>query len=137
MGIVTDESVVECVRLDVWLDVSCLFKTRAEAQRACKGGKVTIKGVAAKAHRDIRVGDELQITRGMGRRQVVVVRHLADIHVARTAARELYDDRTPAPSPQQQEARQLDRLLRAAHAPPVHRPDRRHRRDLRRLKEGG
>ena len=30
----------EAVRLDVWLDVACLFKTRSEAQRACKLGKV-------------------------------------------------------------------------------------------------
>ena len=33
------------VRLDVWLDVACLFKTRAEAQRACRGGKVEVGGV--------------------------------------------------------------------------------------------
>ena len=28
------------LRLDVWLDVACLCKTRSEAQRAVKGGKV-------------------------------------------------------------------------------------------------
>ena len=27
-------------RLDVWLDVASLFKTRTEAQKACRGGKV-------------------------------------------------------------------------------------------------
>ena len=30
------------VRLDVWLDVSCLFRTRSEAQRACRNGKVDV-----------------------------------------------------------------------------------------------
>ena len=32
------------VRLDVWLDVACLYRTRSEAQRACVGGKVEVNG---------------------------------------------------------------------------------------------
>ncbi|WP_369015578.1 S4 domain-containing protein, partial [Escherichia coli] len=51
------------VRLDVWLDVACLFKTRSEAQRECKVGRVTVNGVVAKPHRELRVGDELVISR--------------------------------------------------------------------------
>ena len=39
------------VRLDVWLDVACLFKTRSEAQKACRGGKVEVNGQSAKPHR--------------------------------------------------------------------------------------
>ncbi len=127
---------MDAVRLDVWLDVSCLFKTRSEAQRACKGGKVVISGVAAKPHRDVRVGDELRITRPLGRKQTVVVRSLTDVHIAKAAARELYEDRTPPPSPQEVEARRLERIFRATVTPPG-RPDRRQRRDLRRLKERG
>jgi len=126
---------MDSVRLDVWLDVSCLFKTRSEAQRACKGGKVVINGVAAKPHRDVRVGDELHITRPLGRKQTVVVRALTDVHIARAAARELYEDRTPPPSPVEVEARRLERLFRATNAP-AGRPDRNQRRDLRKLKEG-
>jgi predicted rRNA methylase YqxC with S4 and FtsJ domains len=41
----------ESVRLDVWLDVACLFKTRSEAKRACEGGKVEVNGENAKPHR--------------------------------------------------------------------------------------
>lgn len=127
---------MDSIRLDVWLDVACLFKTRSEAQRACKGGKVTIAGVSAKPHRDVRVGDELHITRPLGRKQTVVVRGLAGVHVPKEAARELYEDRTPAPSPAEQEARRLERLFRATSGP-AHRPDRRQRRDLRKRKEDG
>jgi ribosome-associated heat shock protein Hsp15 len=126
---------MEAVRLDVWLDVSCLFKTRSEAQRACKGGKVVINGVAAKPHRDVRVGDELHITRPLGRKQVVIVRGLIDVHIAKAAARELYEDRTPPPSPLEVEARRIERLFRATVAP-AGRPDRNARRQLRRRKEG-
>ena len=34
----------DTIRLDVWLDVACLFKTRSEAKRACEGGKIEVLG---------------------------------------------------------------------------------------------
>jgi ribosome-associated heat shock protein Hsp15 len=123
----------ESVRLDVWLDVACLFKTRSEAQRECKVGRVVVNGVVAKPHRDVRVGDELVITRPGGRKQIVVVRGLADTHIAKAAARELYEDRTPAPTPEEVEARRLERLFRATHKP-VQRLDRRSQRTVAKRK---
>lgn len=104
----------DTVRLDVWLDVACLFKTRSEAQRECKVGRVTVNGIIAKPHRDIRAGDELVIARGGGRKQTLVVRAIADRHIARALARKLYDDRTPPPTPEELEERRVERLLRAA-----------------------
>ena len=125
---------MESVRLDVWLDVACLFKTRSEAQAACKGGKVAVNGQAAKPNRLIRTGDELQITRPQGRRQRLAIRGLADRHVARSDARQLYEDLTPPPTPQEIEVRRMERLYRAAMTPP-RAPDKRARRALRDLKE--
>jgi ribosome-associated heat shock protein Hsp15 len=123
------------VRLDVWLDVACLYKTRAEAQKACNGGKVEVNGHAAKAHRPVHVGDELRMTRTEGRRQVVVVRALTDRHVPKTEARALYEDRTPPPTPEEIERRQLDRAFRQSFgARPTRAPDKRERRALRKLK---
>jgi ribosome-associated heat shock protein Hsp15 len=123
------------VRLDTWLDVACLFKTRSEAQKACKLGKVIVNGVAAKPHRDVKVGDELEIHRPMGRKQLITVQGLAETHVARAEARLLYEDRTPKPTAEEIEMRRLERLYRAAATPPS-RPDRDLRRTLRRLKRG-
>ena len=123
------------VRLDVWLDVACLFKTRSEAQQACKGGKVEVNGQTAKPHREIKAGDELRLTRPLGKRQIIVVRSLIDRHVPRAAARDLYDDLTPPPTPEEVEARRIERLLRAvSRAHPPKAPDKRQRRALRRLK---
>jgi ribosome-associated heat shock protein Hsp15 len=126
------------VRLDIWLDVSCLFKTRSEAQKACKGGKVDVNGQAAKPHREIRPGDEIQITRRFGHRQTIVVRELADKHLAKSEARTLYEDLTPQPTPEEVELRRIARLaapfVRPASAGA---PDRRERRALRRLKGRG
>ena len=121
------------VRLDVWLDVACLFKTRSEAQKACKGGKLEVNRQPAKPNRLVRVGDEIDISRPFGRKQRVVVRALADRHVARALARELYEDLTPAPSAEEIEMRRMERLYRAAMTPP-HAPDKRQRRALRKLK---
>jgi ribosome-associated heat shock protein Hsp15 len=123
------------VRLDVWLDVACLFRTRSEAQKACKGGKVEVSGQTAKPHREIRVGDEIRITRPAGRRQTIVVRGLAERHVPRTLARELYTDTTPPLSAEEIELRRLERVFRASTQPhPGRSPDKRQRRALRRLR---
>ncbi len=109
----------ESVRLDVWLDVACLFKTRSEAKRACEGGKVEVNGEHAKPHRMLREGDRIRISRGFGRNQDVVVRIVLDQHVKKSEARALYDDHTPKPTPEEIEARRVERTYRAAAGPPV------------------
>jgi ribosome-associated heat shock protein Hsp15 len=121
------------VRLDVWLDVACLFKTRSEAQKACKAGKIEINNVPAKPNRHVRIGDELEIRRPFGRIQRITIRALADRHVAKAEARLLYEDRTPPPTAEEIEARRLERMYRAAVTPPQA-PDKRERRTLRKLR---
>jgi ribosome-associated heat shock protein Hsp15 len=126
------------VRLDVWLDVACLFRTRSEAQKACKGGKVDVNGVSARPHRLVKAGDEIVITRRSPRRQHLIVRALADRHIPKADARALYEDVTPPPSSEELELLRMERLarpfLRAATAGA---PDRRERRRLREIKERG
>ena len=53
---------METQRLDVWLDIACLFRTRSEAQKACKIGRVDVNGQPAKPHREIKTGDEIVIS---------------------------------------------------------------------------
>jgi ribosome-associated heat shock protein Hsp15 len=127
--------VSESIRLDIWLDVACLFKTRSEAKRACEGGKVEVNGDPAKPNRNVREGDRIRISRGAGRFQDVIVRIILAQHVKKTDARALYDDVTPTPSPQEVEMRRQERAYRAA-AAAAGTPDRRRRRQIRRLKEG-
>jgi ribosome-associated heat shock protein Hsp15 len=122
------------VRLDVWLDVACLFPTRSRAKAACEGGKVDVNGQRARAHREVRPGDRVTVAVGDGRRRELVVRGLADRSIPRAEARLLYEDVTPPPRPEVIEARRLDRLL--APRGDSGRPDRRDRRDRIRLKKG-
>ena len=120
------------MRLDAWLDVACLFKTRSEAQKACRLGKVSVNGAPAKAHRELKAGDELVIARPLGRRQLVTVVALAETHIPKAEARQLYEDRTPPPTPEEIEARRIERLYRASAASAA-RPSRDDRRARRRL----
>ena len=96
-------------------------------------GRVAVNGAAAKPHRDVRVGDELEISRPLGRKQLVVVKSVTDKHLPKAEARELYEDRTPAPSPEEVEMRRMERLFKATTLPRS-KPDRRKRQDLRRLR---
>jgi ribosome-associated heat shock protein Hsp15 len=126
------------MRLDLWLDVACLCRTRSEAKRACEGGKVDVNGQAAKPHREINPGDEIELTRPFGRRQKVIVRGVAEQHLPKAEARRLYDDVTPKPSPEEVELRRLARMAAPFTRPAsAGAPDRRERRALRRLKERG
>jgi ribosome-associated heat shock protein Hsp15 len=121
------------VRLDVWLDVACLFKTRSEAQKELKAGRISVNRQSVKPHRLIRVGDEIEIGRPLGRKQRIRVVGLAEQHLARAEARKLYEDLTPAPSPEEIEARRLARIFHASVTPP-NSPDKRQRRALRKLR---
>jgi len=121
------------VRLDVWLDVACLYRTRSEAQRACQGGKVTVNGQTCKSHRQLKVGDELRLSRPFGRKQSVTVAALAERHVPKAEARLLYTDTTPPLSEEEKEVRRLERIYRAG-MQRSHTPDKRERRALRKLK---
>ena len=126
------------VRLDVFLDVACLFKTRSEAQRAIKGGKVDVNGENAKPQKGVKVGDVLDITRPLGKRQRVIVQGLEENHIAKAEARKLYEDVTPPPSPAEQQMLDLIKLASPKRrSPDLGSPDRDERRRLRREKEWG
>jgi len=118
-------------RLDSWLDVSCLFKTRSAAAQACNGGKVEVEGLRGKAHKLIRPGDRVEIALAWGRKKIVRVLATSENSLAKAEARKLYEDLTPAPSPEEIEARRYERLSRPVH---TGRPDSRERRSLRKLK---
>jgi ribosome-associated heat shock protein Hsp15 len=126
----------DSVRLDIWLDVACLFKTRSQAQTACKRGRVEVNGDHGKPHRAVRPGDTIRIKLPGGRRRIIEVVELESTNVPKARARELYIDHTPPPSPEEIELRKMQRLStppRRARGSGA--PKKRERRDLRRLKE--
>ena len=49
------------VRIDKWLWAVRLYKTRSLATEECGKGRVMIDGMPAKASREVKIGDKIQI----------------------------------------------------------------------------
>lgn len=111
-----------------------MFKTRSQATRACTLSRVRVDGQVAKPHRALTVGDRVEIDRGEGWTQVVVVRELKDKPVRKAEAAELYADESP-PRPR---LTPVERLMKR---PPVQRergkgrPTKKERRQIERWRE--
>jgi ribosome-associated heat shock protein Hsp15 len=121
------------VRLDVFLDVACIYPTRTQAKEACEGGKVDLNGSAAKPHRTVKPGDTLKVT-VPGRRRTLVVKAVAERHVPKAQARTLYEETTPELTPEQREAQRLERLLAPRRDPGGGKLSRRERDERGRLR---
>ncbi len=61
------------MRLDKFLKVSRLIKRRTVANEACDGGRVSVNGTVAKASREIKPGDILEIRFGARTTRVEVL----------------------------------------------------------------
>jgi ribosome-associated heat shock protein Hsp15 len=79
------------MRIDKWLWTARLFRTRAMATDAVRGGRVHVNGAAVKPSREVAAGDTLEITLGWARR-TVVVRGEAERRVSAAEAAGLYEE---------------------------------------------
>ncbi len=61
------------MRLDKYLKVSRLIKRRTVANEACDGGRVLVNGAPAKASREVKPGDVIEIRFGARTVKVEVV----------------------------------------------------------------
>jgi ribosome-associated heat shock protein Hsp15 len=101
------------VRLDKWLQVARVYKTRTQATRGCTLGKVQVNGERAKPHRHLHLDDRVEIDLGDWQR-ILIVRELRDRPVAKAEAAKLYEDLS-GPRPK------LDAIDRAMRGPGVRR----------------
>lgn len=123
----------ESVRIDRWLLAARVYKTRSLCAEACAGGKVEVNDHTASAHKLVRVGDRVAATTVAGRRQLVV-RALGLRRLSAPDARELYEDVTPPPTPEELERRRY--AMPEFRDPGAGRPTKRDRRDIQRLRRG-
>ncbi|MBN9657760.1 MAG: RNA-binding S4 domain-containing protein [Acidobacteria bacterium] len=77
------------VRMDKWLWAARFFKTRALASKACELGRILSNGQTAKAAREVKLGDMLQITNDSGDFQVEVLA-LSEMRGPAAVAQTLY-----------------------------------------------
>jgi len=119
------------VRMDKWLWAARFFKTRSLASRACELGRIQSNGQPAKASREVRTGDLVQVKNDSGDFQVRVLA-LSEMRgpapVAQTLYRETEESRElrvrmaderkemapfealPAGKPSKRDRRRIDRF---------------------------
>jgi ribosome-associated heat shock protein Hsp15 len=118
---------LETTRVDRWLWAVRLFKSRAAATEACRGGHVRVNGNPAKAATTVRVGDRVS-ARAHGRERILEVVQVIDRRVGAPIAAECVVDHSPPPPPRDlsQPAFMRD--------PATGRPTKKERRDLDRFR---
>ena len=77
------------VRLDKWLKIARIFKTRTQASHACEGGHVKVNGAVAKSAKTIKAGDKLTVKHHNRYRELEVL-EIAYKSISAKEARELY-----------------------------------------------
>jgi len=109
-------------RVDRWLWAVRIYKTRADATDACKGGHVSVNGRSAKPATLIAPGSRVEAYAHQ-RRRIVEVTEVIDKRVGPAVAAGCYLDHTP-PEPERDRTRVADRERGSG------RPTKRERRQL-------
>jgi ribosome-associated heat shock protein Hsp15 len=95
-------------RIDQWLWAARLFKTRTQANQACRGNRVLVAGKAVKPAHPLQPGEVVCVKQPPVLRQYLV-KSLAVKRVSAVLARELVEEITPAGD--------LEKLALARHDP--------------------
>lgn len=119
-------------RLDKWLWHVRLFKTRSLAAQAVGGGKVKVDGERVKPAHAVRVGQRVAVTLG-DRAVEMEVLALPPRRGPAPEAQACYAE-TAASQERSARHREARRLAALARPQPDHRPDKRERRALERLR---
>jgi ribosome-associated heat shock protein Hsp15 len=124
------------IRLDKWLKISRIYKTRAQAIRACDEGKVKVNDQKAKPARLIAVGDKITIKSRSQYRTFDVV-DIVQKNVSNKDAKLLYHENRPQLS---EDARELYQILqeidKQGRRKYKGRPTKKERRQMDKLKGG-
>ena len=120
------------VRMDKWLWAARFFKTRSLASRACDLGRIASNGQRAKASRDVRVGDLLQVKTDAGDFQVEVLL-LSDLRGPAAVAQTLYRE-TEASREERRKLAEERKAMPHFDGPWGGKPSKRDRRKLDRLR---
>ena len=83
---------MEGLRIDKWLWAARFFKTRSLASHACELGRISSNGSPAKASREVRLNDRLQIRSDSGTLFEVEVLALSHVRGPAAVAQTLYHE---------------------------------------------
>ncbi len=125
---------MEGVRLDKWLWAARFFKTRSLAARACELGRIQSNHQPAKAAREVRVGDLLQIKTDSGDFEVKALL-LSEVRGPASVAQTLYEE-TGSSRQLRLKAAEERKLMRDFAPAPQGRPSKRDRRRIIQFRGG-
>jgi ribosome-associated heat shock protein Hsp15 len=114
--------------MDAWLWAARFFKTRTLAKKSCDLARILSNGQAAKAAREVRVGDLLRITNDGGEFEVEVL-GLSDVRGPASEAQKLYRE-TEASKEMRAKVAAERRAAREFEVLPAGRPSKRDRRRI-------
>ena len=120
------------VRMDKWLWAARFFKTRSEAAKACDLGRISSNGREAKAARDVRVGDMLNIHNEGGDFEVEVLL-LSSVRGPATVAQTLYRE-TEASRVLRQKVADERKAMMEFGGMPAGRPTKQDRRNINKVR---
>lgn len=131
------ENPEDTIRIDQWLNITCIIKTRSQARKACEEGRVKVNDQATKASKLVKIGDVVSVRYKSHRRTFDIV-GIAHKSVSHEKAKLLY--REHELPPEEQEALELRKELFKAErkARPKYikgRPTKKERREMEKYKK--
>jgi ribosome-associated heat shock protein Hsp15 len=119
------------IRLDKWLKIARIFKTRSQAGHACDENHVKVNGEVAKAAKLIKPGDKLTV-KGKNRYREIEVADISFKSISAKEARELYREEKQEKLPE--ESLELIRLMKQSVIKYPGRPTKKERRNLMKVR---
>ena len=131
MGRLMEKSPEQSIRLDKWLKIARIFKTRSQAGHACDENHVKVNGEVAKAAKLIKPGDKLTV-KGKNRYREIEVADISFKSISAKEARELYREEKQEKLPE--ESLELIRLMKQSVIKYPGRPTKKERRNLMKIR---
>jgi len=119
------------IRLDKWLKIARIFKTRSQASHACDENHVKVNGEIAKASKLIKPGNKLTV-KGKNRYREIEVGDISFKSISAKEARELYREEKQEKLPE--ESFELIRLMKRSVIKYPGRPTKKERRNLMKIR---
>jgi ribosome-associated heat shock protein Hsp15 len=121
----------ETIRLDKWLSLACIIKTRSQATKVCDDSRIKVNDQPAKPSRLIKAGDKITIKEKTHSRRLDVL-EIVHKSVSHQRARELYFEHDLTPEEKETISLQKALYQAGAHFRPKFkgRPTKRERRRL-------
>lgn len=120
------------MRVDKWLKMARIYKSREEAASDCSLGRVKVNDHVAKASKEVKAGDVIVLKRGHHYR-TLEIKQIPGRGLSAKDAKETYHESTPAiPDETREIMKLMSAFERQLPGPEKGRPTKKNRRDIER-----